>query len=1116
MNNLSNDGGCSMSINAYKLCHKGPETAFPCSIIGTTLKYIRGSTVKITRISKFKYAAALQALAIMGAGIAASAIIATPAMAQDFTNVTATGKVQDADGAAIEGASIKVTSNDQGFTKTVESDSAGNYRILALPQGSYSFEVTAAGYQVFSDNAVSLTQSAGGNSFQLVKDGVASADGIVVTGTRIRVSDFDRATTGAVIAVAELADRVPVARNLTSIILLTPGTIQGDRAFGNLPAISGSSVSENAYFLNGLNITDFRQGLGAVEVPFVFYNTVEVKNGGIPAEFGRFTGGFVNAISKSGTNDIHAGALITYQPDKLSSDSPNTFGAYHAQDTADSISAIFNVSGPIIKDKLFFYGFFQTNYIKDANTFLTTNANTILLPGERDPRTGTLVTANTSLPVYSTGDFRRTRSSTKPYFGGKIDFIPFDGHRFEGTYFNSSQETNVATFKAAYTNGNYAQPSGLTDYGNLLDKNAPVIGAGIGDSLLQSGGENYVGRYTGQFTDWLTLSGAYGVNKRRANTTSSQPDYPFILDEAGFGVSGNSVNLLRKNLDKREFYRADAEVYVNLLGEHHFKGGYDRENLTSDSVNSYTGGVAWTYTNSGPSGDTNTPLANINYAAGRTFVNGGVFKSKNEAFYLQDSWSLFDKRLTLNLGVRNDRFENKNVEGKTYYASGNQWAPRISFTADPFGDGRTKLYGSFGRYYLPIASNTNIRLAGAELDYTRYFRLTGVNPNGTPILGAPLLTAENATTCPASGVVANCVLISDGVATPTEATVSKSLKPQSADEFILGAERSLGGRVRVGIYGTYRKLNESLEDVAIDAAVGKYCVAKNIVGCGAIWTGFHQYVLVNPGSASTITLSDKINGETTLRTVDFSAEDLGYPKARRTYKSITATFDREFDGTWGLNASYTWSKSKGNIEGGIRSDNGQTDSGLTTAFDQPGLVNGSYGFLPGDARHNFKVNGSVRPFSWLTLGTQLQATSPRKYGCIGRVPRQVDRFAGAYGAAGFYCNTDATGKVITDPAFAGFSNANLPTPTSLQLTPRGSQLKSDWTIINNFSAVFELPNELAHASFRVDVFNAFNRKAKVELNEVGTQDSGRPRGDYGSVVNYQPPRFVRFQLAFDF
>ena len=1053
--------------------------------------------MKKTTLIALKAGAAPFVLGLASLTATAGLIAPTSAMAQDFTNVTATGEVVGSDEAPIANATVTITSNAQGFKRTVTTDSSGNYRVSNLPQGSYSFEINASGYGSFTDPNVLLTQSTGGNSFKLFAADAAVADGaIVVTGARIRVSDFDRTTTGQVISVADVADRVPVARDLTSVILLAPGTSAGDTAFGNLPAIAGGSVSENTFFINGLNLTDFRQGLGSVEVPFEFYNTVEVKNGGVPAEFGRFTGGFVNATTRSGGNEFHGGVLFNWIPDSLNEDAKNTLIDQNDRDTGETITAIGHLSGPIIKDKLFFFGFYQNNFVKSGDTLLTTNPNTVV--------------SGVAVAPYSTGLRREERKTTSPFYGGKIDFLPFDGHRFEATYFNSSFDRTLQSYGVVDINGG--------GYDSRVDPDGPFVGAFRSTSLLQGGGENYIGRYTGELTQFLTVSAAYGKNKRRAVVGSTTPDYPFISDVSGNfspALSGNAINLVQASFDEREFYRADVDVFVNLLGEHHFKAGYDRENLTTNTTNSYTGNVAWTYTNSGPSGDVYVTTPNTLYVTGRTFVNGGVFKSRNEAFYLQDSWSLFDNRLVLNLGVRNDRFENKNVVGDTYYKSGSQWAPRLAFAFDPSGDKRTKIYGSFGRYYLPIVANTNIRLAGAELDYTRYNLVSGVNPDDTPILGAPVLGFADAVACPDTGI-ANCDVISDGVATPTEATVAKNLKPQSVDEFIVGIERSIGNGIRVGLYGQYRKLNESLEDIAIDASVLAYCTAQAIAGCDDIWTGFHQYVLANPGSASQITLSDPLPGETTLRTVDFSASDLGYPKAERTYKAITATFDRDFDGKWGISGSYTWSESKGNIEGGIRSDNGQTDSGLTTAFDQPGLTDGAYGFLPGHAEHKFKVFGSYAPFSWLTLGAQFQAISPRKFGCIGRVPRQIDPFAGAYGAAGFYCNTDASGKVITDPAFPFSNSSNPAIPTTLKLTPRGSVFQSDWNIFTNLSAVIKVPSDVVKASFRVDVFNVFNRQGATDFRELGTQSNGRPRGDYGTPLAYQTPRFFRFQFGVEF
>jgi Carboxypeptidase regulatory-like domain len=1061
----------------------------------------------------------MQALMVVGAGVATLAV-SSPVMAQDFTNLNATGKVQDSTGKGIAGATVTVTSNAQGFKQTVTTDSSGAYRVLALPQGDYTFEVSASGFETFTDNAVTLTQSSAGNAFRLLRAGGEAAGGdIIVTAGRIKVSDFDRTTTGSLISVADIATRVPVARNLTSVVLLAPGTGEGDPAFGNLAGISGASVSENAFFVNGLNITEFREGLGSVAVPFEFYNTVDVKNGGIPAEFGRFTGGFINATTKSGGNQFHGGVQFIYEPNSLREKSPNTIGGtllrtgYNQADTNETKQAIFSLSGPIIKDKLFFYGFYQTTDVQTGDTLLTSNPNTVLAVGAINPVTGLAVTTRTTVAPYSTGLRRELRRTNKPFYGGKIDFIPFDGHRFEATYFNSSQQTQIDAYNVVDQAGG--------GYDSRVDTSAN-IGSFRGSTLLTFGGENYVGRYTGQFSEWLTVSAAYGKNKNRDIAGSTDDTYPNITDTSGRfspALSGNTLNVIDFNKDEREFYRGDIDVFVNLLGKHHFKAGYDREKLTTDSSGKYTGGVAWTYQTSGGAGDTFVTTPNTLYVTGRTFVNGGVFKSLNEAFYIQDAWSLFDNRLNLNLGVRNDRFSNNNVEGKTYYASGSLWAPRIAFSFDPAGDRRTKIYGSFGRYFLPVVANTNIRLAGAELDYTTYNLVAGVNANNTPILGAPVLGFANAKACPgSSSTVANCRITSDGVATPTEATVSKNLKPQSVDEYVLGIERSLGGGVRVGIFGQYRKLNESLEDVAIDLAVNQYCADNKIPGgaaaCSSIYSGFHQYVLVNPGAPARITLSDVLPGDTAVRTIDFTAAQLGYPKAKRTYKAVTVTFDRDFDKTWGVNASYTWSKSEGNIEGGIRSDNGQTDSGLTTAFDQPGLTDGAFGPLPGDATHRIKVYGSYAPTDWFTVGLQVQASSPRKYGCIGRVPLKRDQFAGLYGAAGFYCNVGADGKVITDPAIGVVNTA---AATSLSITPRGSQFKSDWNTFANLSLAFKLPVvERFNATFRVDVFNVFNQSNALDFEERGTQTNGNPRGDYAFPILYQTPRSFRFQLGFDF
>ncbi|WP_428969541.1 carboxypeptidase regulatory-like domain-containing protein [Sphingomonas sp. Xoc002] len=1061
--------------------------------------------------------AALQALAMLGASAGAIAISA-PAVAQDFTQVNATGKVQGTDGKAIAGASVTVTSNAQGFSRTVQTDNEGNYRVSALPIGVYTFTVAAPGYDSFTDGSVNLNQSSAANQFTLLPVGASAGGDIVVTAGRIQIADFDRNTVGAVVQVADLAARVPVSRDLTSVVLLAPGTAAGDSAFGNLPAVAGSSVSENAFFINGLNITNQRTGLGSAGVPFEFYNTVETKIGSISAEYGRFTGAFINATTKSGGNEFHGGVLVNMELDALRENAPNTLYAWNRDDVRENKQAIFSLSGPIIKDHLFFYGFYQSNNYKSEDTGLAANANSsIIIRNDQGVQTG-----RQAIPPFSTGTFRDVYRINSPSFGGKIDAVIVDGQRLEFTYFNTKNRSTTTQYNVVDAQGGA--------YDSRVDPAGPRTGSFAGQSSNLGGGESYVGRYTGQFTKWLTLSGAYGKTKSRGISLPFDTVNPGISDQSGQFTPvliGNPSVTIATNNDEREFYRGDVDLYFNLAGEHHIRGGYDREILTSVAQTNYTGNVFWTYYNSGPSGDVRVATPNVLYVGGRTYVTGGTFKSRNEAFYVQDAWSAFDNRLTVNAGVRNDRFTNDNVAGETYYKSGDQWAPRISVAIDPIGDQRTKLYGFFGRYYLPVPTNTNIRLAGAELDYTAYYRATGVGANNVPILGSPA-NFSGGVPCPgptpgATGSSNNCEVNQDGTPASTESTVARNLKSQSMDEYIVGYEQRLGQRWKIGAFGTYRKLNESLEDIAIDAAVNNYC-ARNNLDCTRpapttanpnnrvpIWDAFHQYVLANPGSASTITLADPVNGEATARTVNFTAAELGYPRAQRVYKAVTLLVEREFDGIWSFAANYTYGKNIGNIEGGIRSDNGQSDSGLTTAFDQPGLTVASYGYLPTDIRHNFKAYGSYKFSDWFTFGANFSASSPRHYACLGRVPDRVDQYAGRYGAAGFFCNV-VNGQIVTNPT----AGTGTPAQSTLQPVRRGTMFTSDWLTQTNVTFQFKVPVDTYDAFFRFDIFNLFGEKARVDFNEYGTQGNGAPRGDYGYPTQYQSPRFIRLQFGVNF
>jgi hypothetical protein len=1008
------------------------------------------------------------------------------AHAQGFSSFSATGTVVDGTGAPVGGAVVTVRSADQGFTRSSRTNASGSYSIPELRDGNYTFTIEADGFEVYTEQGVRLVSGAAGNRFRLAAAGAAGDGGeILVTGSRIATSEFDLTTTGQILNVADLATRVPVARNLAALIQLVPGTAAGSGAFGALPSVNGGAVSENAYFINGLNITDFRKGLSPVEVPFEFYQTVEVKTGGYAAEFGRTTGGFTSATSKSGSNEFHGGLLLTWNPDGLRSYTRDTFTSDNDGTTVDSRSVIAQLSGPIIKDHLFFYGLYQTR-----NDTSSTASRQFL----GDPRNQ----AQVNDPAQYLGTSRSFSRSDTPFYAAKIDAVIMDGQRLEFTYFNTTTRTQNTTFGTA--------AGARSDrYNYITNTDGPYTGR----SLRRGGGENYVGRYTGVFTDWLTVSAAYGRNE---NINFGQGFNAANASIPGVTDSRNPLNIVpltiagggeERNEDVRKFYRADADLRFNILGSHHIRFGYDREELASTSF-SQAGGGGLTYDIfTAQAGNRYGLPVGTQYVRQTRYFQSGQFASLNEAYYIQDSWSLLNDRLTLNLGIRNDRFSNNNALGENFYRSGNQWGPRLGFTFDPVGERRDKVYGSFSRMFLPVASNTNIRMTGGEVYFTRTNLFGGLDAGNIPIVGAPVLYSS-ATTCPGESI-ANCDVTGNGQPKSAETTVAQGLKPQSADEFILGYEKRLGDRWRVGAFFNYSRLNEVLEDVAIDAAVNNYCRAEDITGCDNIWSGFHQYVLVNPGRPATIILSDPVKGEAQLRTVNFTAAQLGYPKARRTYKGMTFEAHREFDGIWSLDASYTYSKTIGNYEGGVKTDNGQSDTGLTIDYDQPGLTNGTYGYSPNDKRHVVKVAGSYQ-IGPVILGGNFQAYAPRRYGCIGQVPQSVDPYAAAYGAAGLYCQSNSDGSINTDP--------NVLRPT--RLVRRGSVFKSAWLFVNDIDVAYKFDIGKAAMTLRASVFNVLNRKAKLNFEEAGTNGEGVASPYYRTVTQYQGGRNARLQLAFDF
>ncbi|HEX4911230.1 MAG TPA: hypothetical protein VFV64_10770, partial [Permianibacter sp.] len=258
---------------------------------------------------------------------------------------------------------ISIESLDTGLKRTETVAAGSEYRFPRLPIGRYKVTVSDARGRELGNSMVVVNIATNTNaSFDL--GGRSDAEVIEVVATRPSAVDMQTVDSGLVIGETEF-DRLPVGRDVTSIALLAPNVTKGDAAFGNLGSFAGASVAENAYYINGMNVTNFRNGLGGSTVPFEFYKEFQVKTGGYGAEFGRSLGGVINAVTKSGGNEFEFGGNVYHTPGSLQGDTPNSYyrdgRIFVANDKDETTRTDVNIwaSGPLVQDKLFFFAMYN-------------------------------------------------------------------------------------------------------------------------------------------------------------------------------------------------------------------------------------------------------------------------------------------------------------------------------------------------------------------------------------------------------------------------------------------------------------------------------------------------------------------------------------------------------------------------------------------------------------------------------------------------------------------------------------------------------------------------------------------------------------------------------------
>lgn len=957
-------------------------------------------------------------------------------------------------GRVAAGSEVTVHNADTGFTRTVRADAEGNYRFPFLPVGNYTLRASKDGQAVGEPIEVVVSL---GNATNVNLGQATNLAAVQVIGTRFITPVDVKSTESATNVTREDLARLPVERDPISVALLAPGLTKGDSDLGGI-SFGGSSVAENSVYINGLNVTDFYNRVGFSSVPFSFYKEFQVKTGGYSVEFGRTTGGVINAVTRSGTNEFDYGAEFVWEPHSLQSKARDHYDAngnrYYtaSHDEFDRSSLNVFASGPIVKDKLFFFAMYE------ARDYEPTNTNT---PG-------------TSLFKHKSDD---------GFWGAKLDWQINDSNLLELLAFSDKNDEVVDVYR--------------------FNANTGVRGNREDVQYIESGGKNYALTYTGYLTDTLSMKAMYGKNERnRATNSLNDINCNRVFDNRPAPLEGDygctSSALVEEAVDDRKAMRLDFEW---SLGDHLLRFGVDREENTSDYRRYYPGPGTLRYDIfEAKPGDTLenggvVPAGTNAYVRSRKLSVDGVFETINSAYYLEDNWSV-TPNVMLNLGLRMEAFDNKNAEGRSYIKIDDMLAPRLGVSWDMNGDGRTKVFANVGRYFLPVANVINIKQGGGFLDERTFYVFDGyqtLTNNGEsyqmPILGQQIGGVDNSQ--------------GDGTVRDLRGKVDKDMDPVYQDELIVGFQSMIDDKWSWGVRGIYRKLHNAIDDMNVTSN-GIVCNGK---------PGKPGFVMGNPGKVLTLytdTNCDGINDAyvdiDTSRAgwamFDSSGKylgDRGWDRPKRTYRALEFVFDRAWDEKWAFNASYTWSQSEGNAEGPVTSDFNFADAGRTEAFDNPWVNINGYGYLPNDRRHQIKMRGTYAINDHWQIGATLNAQSGRPISAMG----VGNPFDGTNFHSFYVCVSNCTAPRFEDRVY--------------QLHRRGTAGRTPWTYDVGASLTYSKSFARADLQVKLAVYNLFNQQRTLQVDEdLQTRISNSLNPTFLREVGFQSPRYGQLTVSLNF
>jgi hypothetical protein len=592
---------------------------------------------------------------------------------ETINNGSISGRVTDATGAVVEDALVTARQTETNLTGTIRTDHEGRFRFPYLRLGPYEITVHQQGFADATRSIILTVGSAFEIPFSLT---IASAQSSVTVNADAAVLENARTQIAGTVPQAEVNSLPLNGRNFLDVALLIPGVSPTNTAanqlFAETSAVPGQGISvgsqrnfSNSFIVDGLSNNDDAAGLTGAFYGLGVVNEFQVVTSGGQAEFGRALGGYINVVTKSGTNTLHGDLYGYFRNQRLNA--ANALSNTALPITQAQYGA--SLGGPVIHDRTFYFANFEQRELNQSGLITIAPANVaainarLLAVGYAGPQISTGIYPN---PVHSSNFFAKAdhQFSTQDQFS--IRYSLYD--------VNSTNSRGAGGLSAASASANLAD----TDQTVAVSNIATISSRMVNETRGQFTNSNLKAPPSDLLGPAVSISGVASFGTLSGSPTARLNRMGEVVDNLSYQAGAHAI---RVGVDF--LYNDDTITYPRS-----FRGSY--------SFSSLANFLAGVYNSSGFT---------------QTFANSTVAQTNpNVGFYAQDEWKV-SPRLTLNLGLRYDLQFLRSISTDT-----NNISPRGGFAWTPFASRKTVLRGGYGLFYdrVPLRALANALLSAGN------------------------------------------------------------------------------------------------------------------------------------------------------------------------------------------------------------------------------------------------------------------------------------------------------------------------------------------------------------------------------------------------------------------